>query len=77
MRVSATPDSHHTLQKPHPANRRERPTVACDTQPAHNPLRPQTTRTTCKENDPAMRPKKIILCVDDNEQTLSIRTFLL
>jgi two-component system response regulator CpxR len=24
-----------------------------------------------------MRPKKIILCVDDNEQTLSIRTFLL
>jgi two-component system response regulator CpxR len=24
-----------------------------------------------------MRPKKVILCVDDNEQTLSIRTFLL
>jgi two-component system, OmpR family, response regulator CpxR len=24
-----------------------------------------------------MRPKKTILCVDDNEQTLSIRTFLL
>ena len=24
-----------------------------------------------------MRPKKIILCVDDNEQTLSIRKFLL
>ena len=24
-----------------------------------------------------MRPKKIILCVDDNEQTLSVRTFLL
>ena len=24
-----------------------------------------------------MRPKKIILCVDDNEQALSIRTFLL
>jgi two-component system, OmpR family, response regulator CpxR len=24
-----------------------------------------------------MRPKKIILCVDDNEQTLAIRTFLL
>jgi CheY-like chemotaxis protein len=26
---------------------------------------------------PNMRPKKIILCVDDNEQTLSIRKFLL
>ena len=24
-----------------------------------------------------MRPKKIILCVDDNEQLLSVRTFLL
>ena len=24
-----------------------------------------------------MRPKKIILCVDDNEQVLSVRTFLL
>jgi CheY-like chemotaxis protein len=24
-----------------------------------------------------MRPKKTILCVDDNEQTLSVRTFLL
>ena len=24
-----------------------------------------------------MRPKKVILCVDDNEQTLSVRTFLL
>ena len=24
-----------------------------------------------------MRPKKVILCVDDNEQSLSIRTFLL
>lgn len=24
-----------------------------------------------------MRPKKMILCVDDNEQTLSVRTFLL
>jgi two-component system response regulator CpxR len=26
---------------------------------------------------PNMRPKKIILCVDDNEQTLSVRKFLL
>lgn len=25
----------------------------------------------------ALRPKKTILCVDDNEQTLSVRTFLL
>lgn len=24
-----------------------------------------------------MRPKKVILCVDDNEQTLAVRTFLL
>ena len=24
-----------------------------------------------------MRPKKVILCVDDNETTLSVRTFLL
>jgi CheY-like chemotaxis protein len=24
-----------------------------------------------------MRPKKTILCVDDNEQVLSVRTFLL
>ncbi len=29
------------------------------------------------ENDPNMRPKKIILCVDDNEPTLSVRAFLL
>ncbi len=29
------------------------------------------------ENDRDMRPRKIILCVDDNEQTLSIRKFLL
>ncbi len=29
------------------------------------------------ENAQDMRPKKIILCVDDNEQTLSIRRFLL
>ena len=28
------------------------------------------------ENE-AMRPKKVILCVDDNEQVLSVRTFLL
>jgi CheY-like chemotaxis protein len=29
----------------------------------------------CK--DPQMRPKKVILCVDDNEQSLSIRKFML
>jgi CheY-like chemotaxis protein len=30
-----------------------------------------------KQNREAMRPKKTILCVDDNEQILSVRTFLL
>lgn len=29
------------------------------------------------ENETALRPKKTILCVDDNEQVLSVRTFLL
>jgi CheY-like chemotaxis protein len=29
------------------------------------------------QNREAMRPKKVILCVDDNEQILSVRTFLL
>ena len=29
------------------------------------------------QNREAMRPKKTILCVDDNEQVLSVRTFLL
>jgi two-component system response regulator CpxR len=29
------------------------------------------------QNREAMRPKKTILCVDDNEQILSVRTFLL
>lgn len=29
------------------------------------------------ENETALRPKKTILCVDDNEQALSVRTFLL
>jgi CheY-like chemotaxis protein len=28
-------------------------------------------------NETALRPKKTILCVDDNEQVLSVRTFLL
>src|SRR5271168_4265058 len=28
-------------------------------------------------NYPIMRPKKIILCVDDNEQDLSVTTFML
>jgi two-component system response regulator CpxR len=30
-----------------------------------------------KEKQSKMRPKKVILCVDDNEQVLSVRTFLL
>jgi CheY-like chemotaxis protein len=29
------------------------------------------------ENETAMRPRKTILCVDDNEQILSVRKFLL
>jgi len=45
----------------------------------------QTSRSTCLAYRPAttgrseiaLRPKKTILCVDDNEQTLSVRTFLL
>jgi two-component system response regulator CpxR len=31
----------------------------------------------CGRNENALRPKKTILCVDDNEQVLSVRTFLL
>jgi two-component system, OmpR family, response regulator CpxR len=30
-----------------------------------------------QKNETALRPKKTILCVDDNEQVLSVRTFLL
>ena len=30
-----------------------------------------------KEQDPYMRPKKVILCVDDNEQELSVMKFML
>jgi CheY-like chemotaxis protein len=32
---------------------------------------------TTGRNETALRPKKTILCVDDNEQALSVRTFLL
>ena len=35
------------------------------------------TRRRPAENETALRPKKTILCVDDNEQVLSVRTFLL
>lgn len=31
----------------------------------------------CSRTENALRPKKTILCVDDNEQVLSVRTFLL
>jgi two-component system, OmpR family, response regulator CpxR len=36
-----------------------------------------TATVTCRQNREPMRPKKTILCVDDNEQTLSVRSFLL
>jgi two-component system, OmpR family, response regulator CpxR len=42
---------------------------------AHRPER--ATRRGPAENETALRPKKTILCVDDNEQVLSVRTFLL
>lgn len=35
------------------------------------------TDTESKELTPTMRPKKVILCVDDNEQELSVLTFTL
>jgi two-component system response regulator CpxR len=35
------------------------------------------TRRRTAEIEIALRPKKTILCVDDNEQVLSVRTFLL
>ncbi len=35
------------------------------------------SRDVRRQNREAMRPKKTILCVDDNEQILSVRTFLL
>jgi len=34
-------------------------------------------RALSRQNRETMRPKKTILCVDDNEQILSVRTFLL
>jgi CheY-like chemotaxis protein len=47
------------------------------TQHENEPSAPQQCTGQKSENDKFMRPKKIILCVDDNEQTLSVRTFLL
>jgi two-component system, OmpR family, response regulator CpxR len=57
-------------------------------QPANAPARPirqaaspdsvlKPIRDARRQNREAMRPKKTILCVDDNEQILSVRTFLL
>jgi two-component system response regulator CpxR len=37
----------------------------------------QDSRTTGTETDSKMRPRKTILCVEDNEQILSVRKFLL
>ncbi len=42
---------------------------------AHRP-EPSLRRPTGR-SETALRPKKTILCVDDNEQVLSVRTFLL
>ena len=36
-----------------------------------------TVTVSCGRTETALRPKKTILCVDDNEQALSVRTFLL
>ena len=36
-----------------------------------------SNESTAREREVSMRPKKVILCVDDNETTLSVRTFLL
>lgn len=38
---------------------------------------PLTQPATTGESEIPLRPKKTILCVDDNEQALSVRTFLL
>ena len=57
-------------------------------QPANAPVGPIRQASSCdsvlkpvraarRQNREAMRPKKTILCVDDNEQILSVRTFLL
>ena len=57
-------------------------------QPANAQIRPfrqaassdtvlKPVRDVTRQNREVMRPKKTILCVDDNEQVLSVRTFLL
>ncbi len=57
--------------------------LSCGTYFPFSVLHCQTERTgndsiiSPKEFLKPMRPKKIILCVDDNEQTLSVRKFLL
>src|SRR5579864_7865148 len=39
---------------------------------------PSAAARTCRdETRVPMRPKKVILCIDDNEQSLSIRKFML
>jgi len=40
-------------------------------------LKKWPTKTTTRSGLPPMRPKKIILCVDDNEQDLSVLKFML
>lgn len=56
----------------HPGLRTANQRSASPAHPPEQPLRLPTGRS-----ETALRPKKTILCVDDNEQTLSVRTFLL
>jgi two-component system response regulator CpxR len=45
--------------------------------PARLAHRPRAATRRLRQKRDRMRPKKTILCVDDNEQVLSVRTFLL
>jgi len=58
--------------------------TACGVSTAKQPLAPQATTAVTTDQahgqrvrTRSMRPKKVILCVDDNEQVLSVRSFLL
>ncbi|RZU42533.1 CheY-like chemotaxis protein [Edaphobacter modestus] len=78
------------LRSGQPVTRPNRPGRTRGERPNHPGERTQTSRSARLAHPPerhygcppeevrlTLRPKKTILCVDDNEQTLSVRTFLL
>jgi two-component system response regulator CpxR len=71
-RVTLTPPSGAFANQPTRPTRPNPPD--CTTRPV---LKPDSDSSRQNEKLRIMRPKKTILCVDNNEQCLSVRTFLL